>query len=81
MESVVEVRCPKGSKSILMKMRRDPTTSKRVSVDNTILISCRECTKHARRRSAAKSESTSYRVVHEFSFDGQYLDSFDEPVN
>lgn len=76
-DGVLEVRCPKGSNNLLLKMRADPDSARGVSVDNTLLIMCRDCTKYERRKSHSDDN---FRVIHEFSVFGDYIGSFHEVI-
>lgn len=79
--STVDVRCPVGSRNLLLKMRTDPESALGISSQNAVLIACRDCTKHSRREMASAGLSTNFRVVHEFSILGEYLDSYREPTS
>ena len=72
--NIVEVRCPIGSNSLLLKMRAAPDTARGVSVSNTLLVMCRPCTQKERRVTGRDD----FRVIHEFDIEGTYIDSFHE---
>ena len=80
MKEYAEVRCPVGSRTLLMKLRMDPEASRGVSKDNLVMVMCRECTKHERRVCAKAGLGTSFRIIHCFSFDGEYVETMREGV-
>lgn len=75
-----EIRCPVGSKTLLMKMRKDPSSNLGVSTDNLLMLMCRECTKRDRREMERAGLSTSFRTIHCFDFLGDYVESIREPT-
>lgn len=77
----LEVRCPVGSRNLLMKLRTDPDASLGVNSDNLLCLMCRDCTKYARREmQRAGLDNTSFRIVHQFNFLGEHISTTREPV-
>lgn len=66
---VVDLRCPVGPRQLLLKLH---TTGERAHVndDNLMEISCRDCTRTARR-----SDPGVVRVLHRFNFIGELVES------
>lgn len=80
-EEYVDVRCPVGSRSLLMRIKADPDSVMGVSEDNLLCLSCRDCTKHSRREmERAGLTSTNFRVVHFFNFIGELVETKREPL-
>lgn len=75
----VEVRCPQGPKNLLMKMRRDPDAGPpRVNDGNLLELACRDCTRHAKRQMQQAGLGTEFRILHLFTFDGEFVESIRE---
>lgn len=76
----IEVRCPVGPRNLLMKVRRDPEAVERMTDGNLLELSCRDCTRKARKAMASAGLSTNFRVLHRFDFLGELIESVQEPL-
>ena len=64
-----------------MRIKADPEAVLGVGSDNCLEISCRECTRNARKEmQAAGLDSTSFRIIHRFAFDGVLVESVREAL-
>ena len=72
-----EIRCPLGPKKLLAKMRVDPNAdldAKRI-VDNLLELSCRDCTKTARREAVERGQEPPLRVLHRYDIAGDLIET------
>jgi hypothetical protein len=72
--TIVEVRCPVGARSLLMKVRLEGGTARRTD-GNLLELSCRDCTQAARRRARANHLPEPVRILHRFDVLGQLIES------
>ena len=73
-----DIRCPSGPKKLLAKMQQ-PTEenleeSKRV-VNNLLELSCRDCTRDARREAVERGQEPPLRVLHRFNLVGELVET------
>lgn len=72
---VVEVRCPSGPRTLLMKLQQDPNAQKPETRDNFLVLACRDCTRKHRKEMERAGLGTNFRVVHLFDFAGDFVES------
>lgn len=76
-----EIRCPLGPRKLLAKMRLqdDPEAVKRmVMPDNLLELSCRDCTKKARRDAVESGLEPPLRVLHRYDVLGELVETVEE---
>ena len=67
---VVELRCPDGPRQLLMKLRLNNDGDARVTNDNLLEITCRDCARQHRQHDPSVA-----RVLHRFNFAGELVES------
>jgi hypothetical protein len=71
MFTVVDVKCPIGPRELLSRIKVDPDAPKPyVNDSNLMCLKCSFCT-----RTARKQDPRILRVIHEFNFIGELVDS------
>lgn len=71
---LIELRCPVGPRKLLAKIRQEGREPIRVTNDNLMELSCRDCSAVARR--AGHPANT--RVIHRFNLLGELVESVAE---
>lgn len=76
-----DIRCPVGPKKLLAKMKTqsDPDDVRRMLLpDNLLELSCRDCTKTARREADADGSAPPLRVLHHYNVLGELVETVSE---
>lgn len=75
MVQTVELRCPQGPRALLAKIRTEQDGSARLTSENLLELSCRDCSKS---ESRARTDGRRVRVLHCFDVSGSLVESFIE---